>query len=219
MMVEKRISNMARDAGQKSSALGLLGDSEPANFSDRLTVPLDRLHPTRHNIWTPILDVIQAHAFRAHRVRLDDSELYVRNAVKHPERKPRPDVAGWQDEVCSDVTEFERLLAEHKPRLVLCFGSFAWEFARRALGESPNKAYGEWNTTKMGVEFKKSVGNFNPSQVNIFPLLHASIARGRFLESHKGFCGSPDMNYFDFVGGALAGVLLKHRGQFGSWLQ
>jgi hypothetical protein len=29
----------------------------------------------------------------------------------------------------------------------------------------------------------------------------------------------PEMNYFDFVGGKLAGVLLQHRGRFGPWIQ
>ena len=57
---------------------------------------------------------------------------------------------------------------------------------------------------------------YNPLQVNVVPLLHVSIARGRFLYSHRYFVGGEgdsEPNYFDYVGRKLAEVFLQYMGK------
>ena len=41
---------MLKEYGSKNFPIWLLGDSNPINFHQKLTYPLDPLHPARHNI-------------------------------------------------------------------------------------------------------------------------------------------------------------------------
>lgn len=81
---------MKRTDGHPNSAIWLLADSNPVAWQNDLTVPLDRRFPTRHNIWTPIEEVIQSQLFRESKSRLSDS-FYIRNAVEGPCHKAQKD--------------------------------------------------------------------------------------------------------------------------------
>lgn len=48
---------MERNHGSERSAIWLLADSNPITWQEEPEGPLDRRHPTRHNIWTPIEQV------------------------------------------------------------------------------------------------------------------------------------------------------------------
>jgi hypothetical protein len=48
-------------------------------------------------------------------------------------------------------------------------------------------------------------------------LLHTSISRGRFIESHNQFF-EPDGNYFDFAGTQIADLFLKNSSQLNIWI-
>jgi hypothetical protein len=54
---------------------------------------------------------------------------------------------------------------------------------------------------------------------NILPLLHATIARGKFIQSHNYFCDQEGGNYFDFVGNHIAETLLLHRAALNIWIE
>jgi hypothetical protein len=117
-----------------NSPIWLLGDSPSTNEQieklEPKIEPLDRRHPTRHTIWTPILDVIQRRLYKKHGRRLDDSKLYIQNAIFEftNEKKTKKIVDG--------VENVKRLLAYNpKPLLILCFGQFTFECARRANNE------------------------------------------------------------------------------------
>ncbi len=71
---------MERECGPIESKIWLIGDSEPANYSENLENPLDLKHPTVHNIFTPILINVQDELFNKG-IRLDWNKFYVRNAV------------------------------------------------------------------------------------------------------------------------------------------
>lgn len=49
------------------------------------------------------------------------------------------------------------------------------------------------------------------SKVNLVPLLHISISYGRFLESHRDFCGGDGKNYFELVGARIGDLLIAGR--------
>jgi hypothetical protein len=59
---------------------------------------------------------------------------------------------------------------------------------------------------------------FDPSHVNLFALLHVSIARGKFIESHEYFCDKPGANYFEEVAAAIAKLLIAHREALRVWI-
>ena len=107
-----------------------------------------------------------------------------------------------------------RLVNRHAPVLVMTFGAFAFEFGRRSLEESPPRAFRHWTTTRLGQEFRQRTGKFRPDCANLFPLLHASIARGYLLKSHHNFTDSSRGNYFDHVAQEIARCLCNNASAF-----
>ena len=209
---------MTREVGNKGFPIWLLGDSNPEQWQNSLKTPLDPRHPIRHNIWTSVLDVIQDKVFRESRGRVDSSAVYIRNAVDDPTKKPHAASVEWGEITQREVEAFKRLARTHKPILVLCFGAFSFEFARRALEELPQRGFGHWGAKRLGEEFRHRVGQFNPNITNALPLLHRSIAGGKFIKSHDYFCGQKDANYFEHVGQNIAGILLRHRDSLLVWV-
>ena len=209
---------MRRESGNRDSSIWLIGDSSPPRWAEHLEDPLDSRHPARHNIWTPVLDGIQRHVFTGDRRRVDDSRLYVRNAVHNPDDKPPYGDTEWRSKLRGEIGELGDLLCEHGPPLVFTFGAFAFEFTRRSLSMGPKRSQRYWSTEKLGVKFRHSVENFKTGEVNVFPLLHVSIARRHFLKSHENFTGQESGNYFCFVSGEIGSLLLDHRKTLDVWV-
>jgi hypothetical protein len=135
-------------------------------------------------------------------------KLFVRNAVGHSSHK------SLEEPLAHEITEYNGLLSQHKPVLVLCFGQFAFEFARRAqqeAGQEEGQAeFRSWSVKQLADEFGTRVSKFQVEEINVLPLLHASIARGKFLHCHEEFSGDQG-NYFDYVGGKIANALIEYR--------
>ena len=77
----------------------------------------------------------------------------------------------------------------------------------------PPYPYSYWGAKELGKEFGKRVTAYNNQVINIIPLLHASISRGRFLESHKYFVGEKMKefpNYFEYVGNMIAEIFMQY---------
>ena len=208
---------MKREDNRPNAPIWLLGDSEPLNWRNKLDTPFDPRHPIRHNIWTPIIDVIQDKVFREDKRRVDASKIYIRNAIGDPVNKPSNAELIWNKHVQDEIADFSRLLRNYRPFMVFCFGAFAFEFARRASDIDGNK-YGYWNTLKLGNEFAKRIKQCGDNDNNIIPLLHRSIAGGYFLKSHENFVGFADENYFKYVGEKIAQVLLAEKDNLNIWI-
>ncbi|HEY2029090.1 MAG TPA: hypothetical protein VGH20_07760 [Myxococcales bacterium] len=222
---------MQCEHGNPAEKVWLIGNSEPTRWRQVLSVPLDSLHPARHNIWTSVLDVAQRHLFVNERARFDDQKgLYVRNAVQDPDDRPRGNIREWPENVSNVVQNLARLLTAHRPVLVLTFGAFAYEFSLRAArvaGCSPDplrddRPHTKWTAKNLGAEFRAATARFSPGVTNLLPLLHVSIARGRFMESHRDYCAAGGTgqsvaskqlspNYFEKVGATLAELLWRGR--------
>jgi uracil-DNA glycosylase len=103
----------------------------------------------------------------------------------------------------------QQLIGKYKPKIILTFGVTAFMATLLASGEPPQKFF---RTTKLlGKQFRSRINNYDYHKVNVIPLLHVSIARGRFLEAHRNFVGTEGKihpNYFDYVGEKLADLLL-----------
>ena len=124
----------------------------------------------------------------------------------------------WDPKLLEETDDLGKLLEMYEPTLVFTFGAFAFEFARRSLSREPRKSFSYWTTRRLGEEFRQSVKGFSPREVNVFPLLHVSIARGRFLKSHEYFTGESNGNYFDFVGREIGTLLLKYKDTLSVWV-
>jgi hypothetical protein len=217
---------MKAEVGEKTFPIWLLGDSNPKNWEDKLDFPLDPRHPARHSIWTPILDVIQQEVFLVRHTRIDMSNIFVRNAIQKSDHKPKDNIYEWKDvpvansSITQDLVDLRTLTEQYMPKIVFTFGSFAFEFARRSIERADiYHPYRYWNTKLLGQDFRKRIENFEPKNVNILPLLHATIARGRFLESHRDFCAGEDTNYFSFTGKRIGQLLLRHYDEFDFWMK
>lgn len=211
---------MKKDSGNKKFPLWLIGDSNPQNWQDILTAPFDARHPARHNIWTSVLDVIQDELFRKRKIRLETQTLYIRNAVENPKDRPKEDIAKWSSKVEQEIEILQNDLTEYCPKIVVCFGRFSFEFSRRSFGEMPHRNSNFWNTKNLGDEFRQRLNVFSPSTLNLIPLLHTSISRGRFISSHKQFCQQgDDANYFNYVGIQIASKLLEFEKQLDIWIE
>jgi hypothetical protein len=208
---------MKREVGNRDFEIWLLGDSNPKNWQDALEFPLDLRHPIRHNIWTSVLDVIQDKVFRQCRRRVDTSFLYIRNAIESPNDKPPPGSIEWGMKIEEEIEEFRKLLHQHNPKLLLCFGAFSFEFARRALAQVPTRNYRYWGAEELGIEFEQRINQFNLNTTNALPLLHRSISGGKFIQSHDYFCGKGN-NYFEHVGSRIAEQLIRYRSQLQIWV-
>ncbi|MBP2315478.1 hypothetical protein [Azospirillum soli] len=198
---------MQPHSGSPASPVWLIGDSNPDPWAQRLKYPLDDRHPTRHNIWTPVWDRIQDHVYREGRLRLHDRKLFIRNAVADANVKPRPSALEWTNQDLLSPVEWLRSdLHRFQPPLVLAFGQFAFEFVRRALYMQPPFPCQHWGLGNLRRAFDAAIAAFDQNEINVVPLLHATIARGKFLDAHAAFGG----HYFGHTGERLAHLLLAH---------
>jgi len=209
---------MKREVGDKGFPIWLLGDSNPRNWQHVLETPLDSRHPVRHNIWTSVLETIQNRVYRAIRGRLETSSIYIRNAVADPADKPARTSVTWGAPVANEVGAFQQLLNEYQPPMVLTFGAFAFEFARRALGEKPMRAYNYWGSRRLGNEFRVRTRQLGLHAITPLPLLHRVISGGRFIQAHEYYCDRTGANYFRYVGDYIARWLLEHRDDLPVWV-
>jgi uracil-DNA glycosylase len=189
---------MKDSVGDPKFPIWLIGDSPPEAWVGKLDTPLDPRHPARHNIWTSVADVIQDRLYRQKKLRLDTSRLYIRNAM-----------LSFGEQIQLSAPRLKELLNRHRPSVVLTFGASAFMVALFASGEVPQKLY---KTTKLlGEQFRGRIEKYDEHKINIIPLLHVSVARGKFLEGHRDFVGthgSVPPNYFDYVGAKLVDLLL-----------
>lgn len=211
---------MLRETGERTFPIWLLGDSNPLQWQDHLDNPLDAKHPIRHNIWTSILDVVQETVYQDSGIRLRTSTIFTRNAVQFSKDKPARSAKEWQPQTVSELAGLADLVRTNAPVLLITFGAFSFEFARRATNKTEKFHYGHWDTEALGCAFCNACDEFMPSATNVLPLLHRSIAGGHFLKSHEQFtqgkcCG----NYFTFAGRKIAGILLKHFKSKDVWLR
>jgi hypothetical protein len=103
--------------------------------------------------------------------------------------------------------------------MLFSFGAFSFEFARRALDQEPKERCSHWGTRQLGQEFRRGIAEFDLDTVNLLPLLHVSIARGRFVQGHEYFCEQEGANYFEFVGKEIAERLIAHQDELQVWIR
>ncbi len=211
---------MKSSVGKPSFPIWLLGDSEPKNWSDQLKYPLDSRHPARHNIWTPIENHLQQYFYRNAKKSLNFENIYIRNAIKDAGDKPTRNIMHWGQNVESKIVGYKILLRKYRPRIIITFGSFAYEFLRRAKLMVGLK-YGHWSAFALGNKFKASLTGFDKEGLIIVPLLHVSIARGDFLKQHHRFVNDPKYkipNYFEYVSQFLGEFILNNFAKEKIWI-
>ena len=208
---------MKKEIGQKSFNIWFLGDSNPKNWGNKLHHPFDARHPIRHNIITSIFDIIQDKVYLSEKLRIDTNAIFIRNAIENPEFRPKRYDQNWSTQINNELLLYKKAIIKYKPKFIFSFGAFSFEFLRRCWENSELRSYSYWDTKRLGMQFRDRTSNIEITKTNIIPLLHRSIAAGKFLESHKYFCGNQNANYFYETGNVLSAIFLKYKETLNIW--
>jgi hypothetical protein len=201
---------------QLDRPIWLVGHSYPANWVGILQGPLDPRHPTRHSIWTPVLEHIQEEVYAGgQRRRVDMNKVLIFNAASKQAPGAVPD---WSASTMSARAGFlGRKLSQHKPPMVITFGQDVFAFVTSAL--SRPQATKKATATSLGRAFRAAVDGYNPAEVNVFPLLHGYVARSGWTNAGKAYFPELDhANYFKEVGTALGRIMLEHGLRLPIWV-
>jgi len=129
------------------------------------------------------------------------SQLYIRNAVEDPTIKPKPANIEWGKTAEIEVDVLRKLINGYKPQLILCFGAFAFEFARPRTQSRTRAKFRLLGCTKArGRVSAENQTSFTQTLLIPLPLLHRSIF---WWEVH------PEPCTFCAVEGAITSSLLE----------
>ena len=197
---EKVKKEVKRESGDKTYPIWLLVNPK---------------HPAvSHNIWTPVLAVIQDKVYRDMHMRIDSNDIYIRNAVKDSRVVPKT-LNWWGPEVATEIEVFRELVFEYKPKILITFGAFPYEFMRRVFQIKPEKGPKSWGNSNLGDEFGRAIENFNINETNRIPLLRRIVESGKFIKDQNDF----GENYFQYVGTKIASKIIQNKDSFNIWIE
>lgn len=186
--------NVKNETGERSFPIWLL---------------LNPKHPgVLHNIWTPILDIIQDKVYRAIETRIDTTNLYIRNAINDCGKVPNT-LNWWANEVNREIELFGENILEYNPKILISFGAFPFEFVRRSFKSKPEKGPKYWSNSNLISEFEQSIKDFNLDTTNRIPLLR-QMGTANNLEMN---------NYFQLIGTNLAEKIIENKNGLDIWIK
>ena len=195
---------MTRESGERSDPIWLLVNPK---------------HPAvRYYIWTPVLAVIQDKVFREIHKRIDTDNILIRNVVRESGLVANT-LNWWGAEVEAEIESFREIVLKHKPKIIVTFGAFPYEFMRRVYELKPIKGPKYWSTSRLKDEFESSIVNFDMSQTNRIPLLRRVVESGKFIEGHNYFCETLVEDYFYYVGIMIAEKIIENKDFFNNWVE
>lgn len=175
-------------------------------------------HPTvRHNIWSPILDEIQDRVYREIHTRIDTTNIFMRNAVSDCRLVPNT-LHWWGAEVAKEIEEFREIVFEYKPKLLISFGAFPFEFLRRVFEIKPEKGPKYWGNSKLTDEFERSMESFDINKINRIPLLRRVIASDNYIEAQNCFGRKNGENYYSNAGTKIAEKIIENKDSLDIWI-
>lgn len=206
ILINERFStdeSMKREIGERSYPIWLL---------------INPKYPAvRHDIWRPILDEIQDRVFRELHTRIDVSNMYIRSAVGEGGIVPNT-LNWWGREVAREIEYYREIVDLHKPKMLISFGAFPFEFARRVYQIKPEKGPKAWSTALLREEFDKAIESFDFKQTNLIPLLRRVVAADKPAENRDILVPTDRDDYFQYVGLKLADKIIENKDHFDIWI-
>ncbi len=196
---------------------GIQIDERVQRDSGEMTYPIWLLvnpkYPSAyHDIWRPILEEIQDRVYREMYIRIDTSNIYIRKTVIDSELVPNT-LNWWGKEVAKEINVFREMVHEHKPKILITFGAFPFEFVRRVFNIKPEKGPKAWSTSILRDEFEKSIENFDINKTNRIPLLR------RVVSSDKLMTRAGRETYVNYVGAMIADRIIENRDSLNIWIE
>lgn len=193
-----------RDSGKKTYPIWLL-------VNPKYTV-------VRYDIWRPVLDEIQDKVYRELHTRIDTTNIYFRCAVKNSEIVPNT-LNWWGKEVAKEIDLFREIVLEYKPKMLISFGAFPYEFVRRVCNIKPEKGPKAWSTSILRGEFESSMDNFNINCTNRIPLLRR-VVTGDNQRDNLNFVSLTEREaYFHHVGTKIAEKIIENKDNLNIWIE
>ena len=172
----------------------------------------------RYDIWRPVLDEIQDRVFRELQTRIDTSNIYIKSAVDDIGIVPNT-LNWWAKEVAKEIELFRKLVREHRPKMLVTFGAFPFEFARRVNEVKPEKGPKAWSSMILRNEFDKSMENFDINETNTIPLLRRVLTTDKYIETHNYMSLTDRETYFQHVGTKIAEKIIKNKSNLDIWIK
>jgi hypothetical protein len=144
---------------QMQRKIWLLGHSYPKNWVHMLNEPLDPRHPTRHSIWTPVLDRLQEQVYGdGKRRRLGVRKCYICNAASKQSEGEAPDWKWMGTSIPARITKFGAYMDQYRPPIVITFGADVYRFAMSAL-PLPDGQTRSLEADELGHRFRRTVAS------------------------------------------------------------
>lgn len=172
----------------------------------------------RHDIWRPVLDEIQDRVFREFQTRIETSDIYIRSAVNDGGIVPNT-LNWWGREVAKEIEFYREIVEEHKPKMIISFGAFPYEFTRRVFEVKPEKGPKAWSSSIIQDEFERAIENFDINQTNRVPLLRRVIATDKFIENRNFLSRTDRETYFQHVGAKIAEKIIENKENLDIWIK
>lgn len=195
---------LGRDSGKKTYPIWLLVNPKyPA---------------VRYDIWRPVLDEIQDKVYRELHTRIDTTNIYFRTAVNDSGIVPNT-LNWWGREVAKEIDLFREIALEYKPKMLISFGAFPFEFVRRVYEIKPEKGPKAWGTSILRDEFERSMGNFDINNTNRIPLLRRVVTSDN-QRVNLNFASLPEKEtYFHHVGTRIAEKIIENKDTLDIWIK
>jgi hypothetical protein len=102
-------------------------------------------------------------------------------------------------------------IQQYRPPVILTFGDQAYRFVSFASVAGRTVPARRLKVEDLGERFRDALNKFDPEKPNVFPLLHASVARASWATVGQKFSGlNGEKNYFKYVGHRLGDLLLSY---------
>src|SRR5438876_1048251 len=211
---------MRHESGIREFPIWLLGGTEEIKWDNiEPGLEIDPGPPPVLSMWNPIISRIQNIIFKRIKKRIDELQIHIRNAIKDINYFPNPVNKIWTPYLYNLLGEFRNLIEKHKPIILITFGAFPFEFARRAVNEEETHPWDYWSSKRLGEEFRTRLDDFSADRTNVIPLLYETSHNGTFQIKRSNFCGDEKIDYPDYAAELIAEIILKFQKKLNIWTQ
>lgn len=159
------------------------------------------------NIWNPIMYEIQEKVFRKLRARINSRNIYAKSVVN--------DIGRINSmKATTNIEMFRKSILEYQPQLLFTFDAITNEFVIRALDHRVQDDKKCWNTRNLEDEFKKSIANFDTTQINLIPLIRHTTKISRTINEWEEHSNS----YIVDVAKDIAERIIENKDTLNIWI-
>lgn len=162
------------------------------------------------NIWNPIMYEIQDRVYRKLHARINSKNIFIKNVVSHIGRVPDP---SFEVEAEKSIVMLRKRVLEFRPKLVITFGSIAFEYVGRVLRARAENEPKYWYTSNLGNEFERSIANFDITRTNWIPLARRRTNLSMDIKDWE------DSNiYYHTAVVKIADTIIEHKDSLKIWI-